>query len=348
MQSSSEQQKSKIFSTINHQKSVNINISLKHRKSLKWSEDEDNKLIELVKVYGNKNWKKISECLETRNPVQCLHRWSKILQPGLVKGPWTVEEDRKLLQWVKSQGAMKWSMCSELIPGRSGKQCRERWYNNLNPEVIKGNWTPREDYMIFKLFSLQGSKWSKIAEHFQGRTENSIKNRFYSTLRRLSSKFNSNNHTGGNLNELLEFFPAALKEKEEELAKEKEELSRVSTNTSTSFSQGNDIKCNDSLSGSPLINSISNQEKNDMNEMNIIKEVVNSNANYSNKDILFTYQQQMQNNPVQYYYAQQNPNLYETNKHLIYNYLCSLNTIDNNYYKFLYSSFFPKQQNQIS
>lgn len=87
-------------------------------------------------------------------------------------------------------GPSKWSKCSNIIKGRSGKQCRERWFNTLNPEVKKGNWNPEEDYKIFVLFEKFGSKWSKIASFFKGRTENSIKNRFYSTLRRIHSDMN--------------------------------------------------------------------------------------------------------------------------------------------------------------
>lgn len=211
-----------LFETTTNSKTNNTNVVARQRKTLKWTPEEDAKLTELIEEFGSKNWKKISDYMVSRNPVQCLHRWSKILQPGLVKGPWTVEEDRKLIEWVRKQGAMKWSMCSEYIKGRSGKQCRERWYNNLSPDVVKGNWTAREDYMIFKLFSIQGSKWSKIAEHFHGRTENSIKNRFYSTLRRIGSKY-TNIHGSANLDELLEYFPIALKEKEEELNKENED-----------------------------------------------------------------------------------------------------------------------------
>lgn len=53
------------------------------------------------------------------------------------------------MQWVSSNGSMKWSECSSVITGRSGKQCRERWFNNLNPDVKKGNWTEYEDNAIF-------------------------------------------------------------------------------------------------------------------------------------------------------------------------------------------------------
>jgi len=139
---------------------------------------------------GSKNWKKISKYLKTRTPVQCLHRWTKILRPGLVKGPWTIEEDKQLLNWIKINGPCKWSKCSIIIQGRSGKQCRERWFNTLNPNVKKGNWCQEEDYQIFLLFERFGSKWSKISSFFEGRTENSIKNRFYSTLRRIHADNN--------------------------------------------------------------------------------------------------------------------------------------------------------------
>jgi hypothetical protein len=117
-----------------------------------------------------------------------LHRWTKILQPGLTKGPWTIEEDRRLLDWVKTEGPSKWSSCSEFITGRSGKQCRERWIHTLNPEIIKGNWKLEEDLKIFIIFKIIGGKWSKIAYFFPGRTENSIKNRFYSALRKKAAE----------------------------------------------------------------------------------------------------------------------------------------------------------------
>lgn len=187
----------------------------------KWSKEEDDNLIEAVNKLGTKNWKKVSALVQGRTPIQCLHRWTKILQPGLIKGPWVIEEDRRLIEWVKKEGPTKWSQCAEYISGRSGKQCRERWYNTLNPNVKKGNWTPEEDYHIFQLYSTYGSQWSKIAAYFKGRTENSIKNRFYSTLRRIATekkkekaKLDNNLDSNPNtkLNELLTFLPFAMNE----------------------------------------------------------------------------------------------------------------------------------------
>ena len=57
----------------------------------KWTAEEDEILRQAVDQHGGKNWKKISECLVGRTDVQCLHRWQKVLRPGLIKGPWTKE-----------------------------------------------------------------------------------------------------------------------------------------------------------------------------------------------------------------------------------------------------------------
>jgi hypothetical protein len=131
-----------------------------------------------------------------------------------------VNEDRKLLQWVRKEGPCKWTTCAEFIKGRSGKQCRERWLNTLNPNVKKGQWEEEEDFLIFKLFNKYGSQWSKISTYFKKRTENSIKNRFYSTLRRIAAERKKERNceetekkTKSKLNSLLKFVPEALNEK---------------------------------------------------------------------------------------------------------------------------------------
>lgn len=190
------------------------------RKKGKWTKEEDEILERVVLTYGQKSWKKVSEFVKGRTPIQCLHRWTKILKPGLIKGPWTIEQDRKLLDWVKREGPGQWSQCAEFITGRSGKQCRERWFNTLNPDVKKGNWTPEEDFIIFDSYRQYGSHWTKIAEKLPGRTENSIKNRFYSTLRRISSRkkveknlIESVSSSSIPLNKLVEYLPEALLEK---------------------------------------------------------------------------------------------------------------------------------------
>jgi hypothetical protein len=191
----------------------------KYKKG-RWTKEEDDVLNQLVSLYGQKSWKKISDYMKCRSPIQCLHRWTKILQPGLIKGPWTNEEDRKLKEWVTKEGPNRWSSCAEYIKGRNGKQCRERWFNILNPTVKKGEWDIEEDYKIFFLFMKSGSKWSNITQYFTGRTENSIKNRFYSTLRRVYTEKKRKLFPYGNdkltptvsttLEELLKYFDIAF------------------------------------------------------------------------------------------------------------------------------------------
>jgi hypothetical protein len=78
-----------------------------------------------------------------------MHRWQKVLQPGLKKGKWSAEEDQILFNWVKSNGANRWSKLSYTLQGRSSKQIRDRWINNLNPQRAKDfTWTDQLDQIL--------------------------------------------------------------------------------------------------------------------------------------------------------------------------------------------------------
>jgi hypothetical protein len=91
------------------------------------------------------------------------------------------------MDWIHTHGPNKWTDCSKNIKGRCGKQCRERWVNILNPGVKKGNWTDHEQDLIFLNLKRYFTSWSMMAKELEGRTENSIKNYFYSSIRRLKS-----------------------------------------------------------------------------------------------------------------------------------------------------------------
>jgi len=153
-----------------------------------WSEEEDEMLRLAVETYGGKNWKKIAETLQNRTSVQCLHRWQKVLNPNLVKGPWTKEEDDTILQLVKTYGAENWSMIASHLPGRIGKQCRERWYNHLDPNIKKEPWTEQEEKQLLEAQLKLGNKWAEISKIIPGRTDNACKNHYNSLVAREKKK----------------------------------------------------------------------------------------------------------------------------------------------------------------
>jgi hypothetical protein len=93
-------------------------------------------------------------------------------------------EDKLLFDAVRMFGYANWHRIAMLIPGRSARQCRERWTNYLSPDLFNGEWTPNDDRMLRAKYDEMGPKWVVIARFFPGRSKNSVRNRMLQLRRR--------------------------------------------------------------------------------------------------------------------------------------------------------------------
>ncbi|KAH0663335.1 hypothetical protein KY290_029254 [Solanum tuberosum] len=108
-----------------------------------------------------------------------------MVQEEMRKGPWTEQEDVQLVFYVKMFGDRRWDFLAK-VSGlkRSGKSCRLRWVNYLNPALKRGKMTPQEEHLVLQLHSKYGNRWSKIAGKLPGRTDNEIKNYWRTHMRK--------------------------------------------------------------------------------------------------------------------------------------------------------------------
>ena len=94
---------------------------------------------------------------------------SYVIPIGKGKKSWTQEEDERLRELIEVHGTINWTLVAQCLldptdvtGGRSGKQCRERWHNHLNPSISKVEWTQQEDSTIVYLQKKWGNQWAKV------------------------------------------------------------------------------------------------------------------------------------------------------------------------------------------
>ncbi|OHT12034.1 Myb-like DNA-binding domain containing protein [Tritrichomonas foetus] len=104
------------------------------------------------------------------------------------KNKFTPDEDKALLKLIDMNGAKKWNQLAIHMPGRTGRQCRDRYTNYLKRNLLNGEWTVEEENLLFSKVNEYGQRWSLIAKFFENRSANNIKNRWYKYQQRNSSK----------------------------------------------------------------------------------------------------------------------------------------------------------------
>ncbi|CAH2066129.1 unnamed protein product [Thlaspi arvense] len=135
----------------------------------------------------------------------------------LRRGPWTLEEDTLLTNYILQNGEGRWNhvaKCAGLK--RTGKSCRLRWLNYLKPDIRRGNLTPQEQLLILELHSKWGNRWSKIAQYLPGRTDNEIKNYWRTRVQKQARQLNIESNSDKFFDAVRSFWVPRLIEKMEQ------------------------------------------------------------------------------------------------------------------------------------
>ncbi|OHS99485.1 Myb-like DNA-binding domain containing protein [Tritrichomonas foetus] len=98
----------------------------------------------------------------------------------------TAIEDQRLQELVGQFGARDWRSIAQYMPGRTARQCRDRYSNYLTPEFYNEVWTKEDDLLLYQKYLEYGSQWSKIVQFFPGKNANNIKNRWNYSVSRMN------------------------------------------------------------------------------------------------------------------------------------------------------------------
>ncbi|KAJ3436675.1 snRNA-activating protein complex subunit [Anaeramoeba flamelloides] len=224
-----------------------------------WTQKDDELLKDLVKEDHKTNWELVSQKFENFDSTMCLKRYRKILNIETKKGMWTDIEDNLLVNAIKLFGDSNWSQVSVFVYGRNSKQCRERWNNQLNPDINRSQFTVEEEELLIQKQKELGNKWTTIAQFFENRPDNMIKNAWHS----LRVRKGLPNY----------FSPKKKNNKRRKNARKKKKILIGKQKTKTNNNNGK---------GSGGRKQKENEREMDM-DMEIIQEIENDNSNFNFK-----------------------------------------------------------------
>lgn len=147
-----------------------------------WSKAEEEKLMNLINIFGARKWKRIAEHFPNRMQIDCYRRYRK-LNSTLVKGKWSEDEKLQLLNYTQTYGK-NWEIIARLMKTRTSWQIRDKYLKSLDPSLNKQKFSDEEDKTIVKMFKIHGADWLKISACLSNRSPCVIKSRFYSKLRK--------------------------------------------------------------------------------------------------------------------------------------------------------------------
>ncbi|CAM9649783.1 unnamed protein product [Ectocarpus sp. 12 AP-2014] len=153
-----------------------------------WNQEETRKLDELVNQLVapvTHAWPSIARYFPTKTGIQCLLHWRFTLNDnGIIRGngTWGAEEDERLRKlapvFSSPSTGPRWAKIAEVMPGRTAKQCRERYNNHVDPGIKKDKiWTAEEDALVMQLHAEHHNQFAKIARNIPGRCYDDVKNR---------------------------------------------------------------------------------------------------------------------------------------------------------------------------
>ncbi|XP_054810522.1 MYB-like transcription factor EOBI [Prosopis cineraria] len=174
------------------------------------------------------------------------------------RGPWTLEEDSLLIHYIARHGEGRWNMLAKSAGlKRNGKSCRLRWLNYLKPDIKRGNLTPQEQLLILELHSRWGNRWSKIAQHLPGRTDNEIKNYWRTRVQKQARHLNIESGSKKFIDAVRCFWMPRLVQKVEQKQNSSPCTAAAAASYSCSLTAGTNLHVSSS-SSSPMLSTCNN------------------------------------------------------------------------------------------